>query len=97
MRAQCIRTSYDGLAVPVIAEVLACLVQREDHAGQTVVEGRVSSVCTCAVDQPVRRATGQTRGLHATRQLIRLTHETMLSTNGASPQPDEPCLVAGCR
>jgi hypothetical protein len=30
VRAQCIRTSYDDLAVPVIAEVQVCLVQRED-------------------------------------------------------------------
>jgi len=39
--AQCIRTPCDGLEVSVIAEVLVCLVQREDHTGQTVVEGRV--------------------------------------------------------
>jgi len=41
LRAQCIRAPRDGLAVPVIAEVPVCLVQRKDHTGQTVVEGRV--------------------------------------------------------
>jgi hypothetical protein len=31
--AQCIRTPFDGLAVSVVAEVLVCLVQREDDTG----------------------------------------------------------------
>jgi hypothetical protein len=77
--AQCIRTRFDGPAIPVIAEVLVCLMQREDHPGQTVVQGRIRRVRAGAVDQPVRRAAGQTRGPSATRQLIGPVHKPRLS------------------
>jgi hypothetical protein len=83
LRAQYIRAPRHSLAVPVIAEVLVGLVQRKDHAGQTMVEGRVSGVLNYAIGQPVRRATSQQRGLRTTRQLTRQTHNPRL----AAPSP----------
>jgi hypothetical protein len=52
--AQGIRTQCDSPAVPVIAEVLICLVQGEYHTGQTVVQGQVRRTQRAARPSVVR-------------------------------------------
>lgn len=50
----------DGAGVAVVAQDVGSFLQRQQHAGSAVVEGRVFTLEAYMVDQPVRRTTSDT-------------------------------------